>query len=48
MFVDANALLASHACDPFGLRGQESTNEHGLLFEKFLIEGSWFAPTTMA
>ena len=48
MFVDANALLASHACDPFGLRGQESTNEHGLLFEKFLIEGNWFAPTTMA
>ena len=48
LFVDANAPLATGACENFGDHGSESTNEQGHLFEQFILTGRWFAPTTMS
>lgn len=47
IFIDANAPLATGACEHFGDHGSEASNDQGRLFEKFILEGQWFAPTTM-
>lgn len=47
LFIDANAPLASYAGVHFDDHGSERTNDQGLLSEKSIAEGHWFAPTTM-
>ena len=40
--------LATGACDNFGDHGSEPSNDQGHLFEQFILNGQWFAPTTMS
>ena len=47
ILIDANAPLATHDCAHFARFGADPPNDQGALFERFLQDGDWYAPTTM-
>jgi hypothetical protein len=44
--IDANAPLADHVTEFFGVHQAEETNPQGLIFQDFLIANRFFVPST--
>ena len=46
LMIDANAPLADHVTEFFGVHQAEETNPQGLIFQDFLIANRFFVPST--